>query len=307
LLVLFLVQFPLTDTTGRLVLAGIYLVLAAVGLIWHHHAIIPTLLAPWRPTPTETAGGAGTGSGPMNSQTNLADQPGVSRTSTRRHRPDTTAQRVTPWGSQDLRGQPVTQLHYPRNSIVVLAGIPGAGKSTLLHRLFNTTGAETQPIHHPDGAVVLDSEQARNHLRRRLWWLPYPLWRPLAHLLQYARIRAALRAGCPLVVHDCGTRFWVPRLLHSATVGRDLELHLILLNVDPEVARAAQHERHRLVRAAAFAAHCRRWQTRTATDPAGLIPDATSAVVLDRATAEQIQAIHLQLRRETTRSHNRPE
>jgi cation:H+ antiporter len=53
LLVLFLVQFPLTDTTGRLALAGIYLLLAAVALIRHRHAILPTLLAPWRAT-TET-------------------------------------------------------------------------------------------------------------------------------------------------------------------------------------------------------------------------------------------------------------
>lgn len=52
-------------------------------------------------------------------------------------------------------------------------------------------------------------------------------------------------------------------------------------------------QRNRLVRAATFAAHCRRWRRRTATDPAGLIPGATSAVVLDRITAEQLQAIHL--------------
>jgi cation:H+ antiporter len=50
LLALFLVQFPLTDTNGRLVLAGIYLVFAAAALVWHRQTIIPTLLAPFRPS-----------------------------------------------------------------------------------------------------------------------------------------------------------------------------------------------------------------------------------------------------------------
>jgi hypothetical protein len=49
----------------------------------------------------------------------------------------------------------------------------------------------------------------------------------------------------------------------------------------------------RLVRATAFAAHCPRWQRRTATGPAGLIPGAASAVILDRATADRLQAIRL--------------
>lgn len=50
LLALFLVQFPLTDTHGRLILAGIYLVLAAAALLRHRRTIIPTLLAPFRPS-----------------------------------------------------------------------------------------------------------------------------------------------------------------------------------------------------------------------------------------------------------------
>ena len=49
LLALFLVQFALTDTTGRLVSAGVYLVLATAALVWHRQTIIPTLLAPFRP------------------------------------------------------------------------------------------------------------------------------------------------------------------------------------------------------------------------------------------------------------------
>jgi cation:H+ antiporter len=60
LLALFLVQFPLTDTHGRLILAGIYLVLAAAALVRHRQMIIPTLLAPFRPsTSSEQTPGPG--------------------------------------------------------------------------------------------------------------------------------------------------------------------------------------------------------------------------------------------------------
>jgi predicted kinase len=210
-----------------------------------------------------------------------------------RSRPAASGPVVEPREALDLRGHLVTQLRYPRHSIVVLAGIPGSGKSTLLHRLFGTTGTETQPVHHATGVLVLDSEQARNHLRRRLHHLYYPLWRPLAHLLQYTRIVRALRSGAPVVVHDCGTRYWVPRLLRRWSARHHMELHLILLEVAPALARAAQLQRNRLVRATAFAAHCRRWQHRTATGPAGLIPGAASAVILDRATADRLQDIQL--------------
>jgi hypothetical protein len=75
-------------------------------------------------------------------------------------------------------------------------------------------------------------------------------------------------------------------------VRRRVELHVILLDIAPAIARAAQLKRNRLARAATFAAHCRSWRHQTATDPAGLIPGAISAVVLDRTTTEQLQAIH---------------
>ncbi|QNJ93721.1 sodium:proton exchanger [Mycolicibacterium fluoranthenivorans] len=47
LLVLFLVQFPITSTTGRLVLCGIYGVLAIAGLIVNRRELLPTLRAPF--------------------------------------------------------------------------------------------------------------------------------------------------------------------------------------------------------------------------------------------------------------------
>jgi len=169
LLALFLVQFALTDTNGRLVLAGVYLVLATAALVWHRQTIIPTLLAPFRPgSSSESVSEQASGPGRMSDRSNPAGDAGVPMTGTLRSQPGTLGQVVAPRGSQDLRGHLITQLRYPRNSIVVLAGIPVAGNSPLLHRLFGTTGAETQPIRNHEGVLVLDSEQARNHLRRRL-------------------------------------------------------------------------------------------------------------------------------------------
>lgn len=55
LLGLFVVQFAIPGTTGRLVLAGVYLVLAAGVLVHHRRHIVPTLTAPFRRTPQEQA------------------------------------------------------------------------------------------------------------------------------------------------------------------------------------------------------------------------------------------------------------
>jgi len=51
LLVLFVVQFPLTATEPRLVLSGVYLLIAAGLLIHHRGHIWPTLRAPWQAVP----------------------------------------------------------------------------------------------------------------------------------------------------------------------------------------------------------------------------------------------------------------
>jgi hypothetical protein len=130
LLALFLVQFALTDTTGRLVLAGVYLVLATAALVWHRQTIIPTLLAPFRPsTSSQSTSQQAPGPGRVTGRSGLASDIGVPMTSTLRSQPGTSGQVVAPRGSQDLRGHLLTELRYPRNSIVVLAGIPGAGKA----------------------------------------------------------------------------------------------------------------------------------------------------------------------------------
>jgi cation:H+ antiporter len=56
LLGLFIVQFPLTSTTGRLVLCGIYAVIAVGGLIANRHHLAATLRAPFLGTAIRHAG-----------------------------------------------------------------------------------------------------------------------------------------------------------------------------------------------------------------------------------------------------------
>lgn len=50
LLALFAVQFGVPGTSGRLVLTGVYLVLAAVALVINRRSVLPTLTAPFRRT-----------------------------------------------------------------------------------------------------------------------------------------------------------------------------------------------------------------------------------------------------------------
>jgi cation:H+ antiporter len=90
LLALFLVQFALTDTTGRLVLAGVYLVLATAALVWHRQTIIPTLLAPFRPsTSSQSTSQQAPGPGRVTGRSGLASDIGVPMTSTLRSQPGT--------------------------------------------------------------------------------------------------------------------------------------------------------------------------------------------------------------------------
>lgn len=54
LLALFVVQFPITSTTGRFVLSGIYLAVAVVLVVQRRKEVWPTLVAPFRRTPPGT-------------------------------------------------------------------------------------------------------------------------------------------------------------------------------------------------------------------------------------------------------------
>ncbi|MGH3596595.1 MAG: sodium:proton exchanger, partial [Mycobacterium sp.] len=47
LLGLFVVQFPITSTDGRVLLSGAYAAVAAVALACNRHQLAPTLLAPF--------------------------------------------------------------------------------------------------------------------------------------------------------------------------------------------------------------------------------------------------------------------
>jgi cation:H+ antiporter len=60
LLALFAVQFPLTSTTGRLILCGVYTTLAMAGLIINRRHLIATLQAPFIATRSATAAGPAT-------------------------------------------------------------------------------------------------------------------------------------------------------------------------------------------------------------------------------------------------------
>ncbi len=109
----------------------------------------------------------------------------------------------------------------------------------------------------------------------------------------YLRLRRALRAGGPLLVHDCGTLPWVRGWLARSAARQGRRLHLVLLDASPAEAAAGQRERGRGVSAYAFARHRHatgRLRERLAGaggPPAG----CASAVVLDRAGALDLQDI----------------
>jgi predicted kinase len=159
-----------------------------------------------------------------------------------------------------------TELRYPANAIVVLAGIPGSGKSTLLRRLFPE----------PSDVQVLDSEPIRNRWQPVLRNLPYAVWRPALHLTYYARVLRAIRSNAPLVIHDCATKPLPRQLIGRAAQLAGRPVHLILLDVPFDVARRGQQARDRVVRPGSMNTHTRRWPTiraLAATNPAQVIPE----------------------------------
>jgi hypothetical protein len=179
-----------------------------------------------------------------------------------------------------------TELHYPADSVVVLAGIPGAGKSTLLRRLF-PDGADHR------GVRVYDSERLRARWMPVLGAVPYPWWRPLLHLTYYVKVLSAMRTG-PMILHDCATRPWVRRLIGWRAKRSGLAVHLVLLDVPGDVARSGQWARGRVVRSGSMETHCRRWPrliALAADDPGHLIPGAVSATILTRGQADRLRDI----------------
>ncbi|MFG2847199.1 AAA family ATPase [Kitasatospora sp. NPDC048296] len=183
-------------------------------------------------------------------------------------------------GLHELRGPGPAVLHYPAGDLLVVTGLPGSGKSTLMRRSIR--------------APLVDSQQIREEYAARLpGCLPYALYRPLARLAHYRRLRRAVLGGGPLAVHDCGTLPFVRAWLTRAAARQGRRVHLLLLDVDPAEARAGQRRRGRGVSHYAFARHraaadrLRRLLLGAGRPPAG----CASAVVLDRAAARALREI----------------
>jgi hypothetical protein len=119
---------------------------------------------------------------------------------------------------------PVVALRLPPAAVLVVAGVPGAGKTTLLSRV---DAAHSQ---------VLDPEPIRARYARRLFRLPYRLWRPLVHAEHYLRVVLALPGHAGLIVHETGTRAWRRRLLAAAARRFGRTAHLLLLDVSADTA-----------------------------------------------------------------------
>ncbi|MGW0547800.1 AAA family ATPase [Streptomyces altiplanensis] len=185
---------------------------------------------------------------------------------------------------RDLReraGRSPRTLAFAAGDVVVVSGLPGSGKSTLIRR------TATEGVHRIDSQDVRERWEAR---MPRL--LPYALYRPLVRAAHYAGLRRALRSGGSVVVHDCGTLAWVRRWLARDARRRGVALHLVLLDVTPQVARAGQEERGRGVSGYAFARH-RRAVGRLVRDAEGgrLPAGCASAVLLDRDAAGALAGI----------------
>lgn len=186
-----------------------------------------------------------------------------------------TVRDITPRGTVDLRGgtDAGIRLSYPRDAIVVIAGLPGSGKSTLLRAW-------------APAAAVLDPRATRADCEAALpSWLPYALYRPLARLHHMRRIRTAMRGPDPLLIHDCGTRTWLRRWLTRSAGRAGRPAHMVLLDVGSREALSGQHARRRLTSPRVFATHERGLTSLLSgigeTAPPGA-PGFTSVVLLDR-------------------------
>ncbi|MFI8432997.1 AAA family ATPase [Streptomyces sp. NPDC079020] len=177
---------------------------------------------------------------------------------------------------RDLRGRAGRSPHsldFASGDLVVVSGLPGSGKSTLIRRAVTDRAIDSQ-----------DTRDTWAGALPRL--LPYALYRPLVRVAHYYGLWRALRSGESVVVHDCGTQAWVRRWLARDARRRVRTLHLVLLDVTPEVAREGQRERGRGVSGYAFARHRRSVGRLLHDTERGLLPPGcASAVLLDREAA----------------------
>ncbi|WP_045693994.1 AAA family ATPase [Streptomyces rubellomurinus] len=201
---------------------------------------------------------------------------------------------VTPRGVVDLRGAGGAEfaVAYPDGAVVVVSGLPGAGKSTLLRRWSGPQPGAVAPrtvdprtVHEACEAVMPAS-------------LPYAVYRPWARLEHFRLLRASVRRGGPLLVHDCGSRAWMRRWLAREAARRGRELHLVLLDVGAATALDGQRARGRHAPARVFARHRHglerllaaftRHLRAGAPSPA---PEAASVLLLDGASRSRARAV----------------
>ncbi|HEX2103350.1 MAG TPA: AAA family ATPase [Solirubrobacteraceae bacterium] len=177
-------------------------------------------------------------------------------------------------------------LLFAPGTAVIVGGIPGAGKTTFLARTVR-----------PGDAIVLDSADVRRRLRARLGrGVPYALYRPVVHAVHLLRVWRALAVPAPVVVHDCATRGPLRRLMRRRAARAGRPVCLLLLDVDPAVARGGQDARGRRVRARAMRRHERRWGRLVEGAPPhprpGLLAEGFDGVrVLDRRAADAVAAL----------------
>ncbi|MFB7949814.1 AAA family ATPase [Kitasatospora phosalacinea] len=184
----------------------------------------------------------------------------------------------------DLRGRPggPLVLRYAPDAAVLVGGVPGSGKSTLLRRW-------DAPATLVDPRTTRLACQARMPAR-----LPYPVYRPAVRLLHFLRTRAAFHRPGPLLVHDCGSRWWMRRALAHWARRSGRELHVVLLAVRPAEALAGQHARARTAAPRTFRLHVRRTaRLLAALERRGrtAFPGARSVLLADAASRERLAGI----------------
>jgi predicted kinase len=179
-----------------------------------------------------------------------------------------------------------TVLLFGPAAAVFVGGIPGAGKTTFIARTVR-----------PGDALVLDSADVRRRMRARLGRrVPYGLYRPLVHLVHLLRVWRALADPTPVVVHDCGTRGPLRRLLRRRAARAGRPVCLLLLDVDPAIARCGQDARGRRVRERAMRRHERRWARMVTSAPPRRLPALeaegfTDVRVLARTAADAVAGL----------------
>ena len=195
------------------------------------------------------------------------------------------------WSTTDHRpAGGISELVYPGDAVLLVAGIPGAGKSTLLRRLFD-----------PAVDVVLDSELIGERYVERIGPTGYPLVRPLVHAEHHARIARELQRPGSLVIHHTATLPALRRWIAQRAVANGHSFHLLVLEVERDQAASGQRARRRVVSPRSLDRHVERWERmRTALDEDGgaVLRDeqCTSIMVLDRRAVDELEAIRFDAR-----------